>query len=88
MQASDMIKRENAVEIENEYGYEHGTLNDMLLGKEYVYNNSKLFEQYARQSIYNHGHLQCSLTLYYLRQEPDFESWYKEHERHSSFVGH
>jgi hypothetical protein len=71
--------------------YENNDLEDYMVGwtdglnsvnesKMYVYNNGILFEKTVKtKSLYNHGHLKCSMIIYYLSQDNDFFDWYRDH---------
>lgn len=43
-----------------------------------MYDNALLFEKNLKKNIHNCGHPPCSLSLYYLTQENDFNNWYNE----------
>lgn len=73
----NILKHDNKKYYDINFGWIYG-LNAINQDKEYVYNNAVLFEKYLKKNIHNSGHPPCSLSLYYLSQENDFNGWYDE----------
>jgi hypothetical protein len=82
-----ILKIENDYECDYYFGYIQG-IQSVLQGKSYVCSNLILFEKYRRRGIMFCGQLKCSMVLYYLRQEPDFNSWYIDHYTDIFFTGY
>lgn len=51
-------------------------LMNYILGHNYYGSNTRLLEGSARQGVYNSGHMGIPLQIYYIKQEPDFHTWY------------
>lgn len=73
----------NRISIEKNVHYDefigcHDGVFGVLQNKNHVFINTKLYEKECK--IYGKGNgggfLQCSLILYYLEKEYDFDSWY------------
>lgn len=56
-------------------GWDSG-VNEVNQSKDYIYSNAKQFELYLKRNVHNTGRPPSALSLYYLSQEPDFDSWY------------
>lgn len=52
-------------------------LNGVNQQKVHVARNGILKEKYAKKNIQNAGFLGCSLVLYYLESDSDFDTWYR-----------
>lgn len=53
-------------------------LNNQINWKKHYYLNAKCFEQHLRKNVHNCGCPYSALSLYYLSQENDFNSWYND----------
>lgn len=57
--------------------------------KRYVSGNALFYEKERKSgSDKNCGHMKCSLMLYYISQESDFNEWYEEHDTTHVYVGY
>ncbi len=59
------------------FGWING-LNSVNQSKYYVFRNAILFEKSLKKDIHYCGHPPCALSLYYLTQEPHFNTWYNK----------
>lgn len=85
---SDMLAKYNDPENYDQYvGWMTG-LNNVNQNKSYVSSNAIVFEKYAKKQIYNCGHMLSNTMLYYIKQEPDFDTWYMEHTRDHHHTGY
>lgn len=88
-----MSVRQSVANYENKENYNDWVgwmsgLNEINQKKHYVSINALYYERHAKKGIRNHGHMKASLILYHVKQEPDFEDWYKEHNTTCHFVGY
>lgn len=67
----------NNSQHECEYGGWDRGLNKINECKSHVARNADCYIQYAKKGKQNVGFLACSLILYYLETDVDFNTWYK-----------
>ena len=57
--------------------------------KGYVSNNAVFYEKERKKgSTRKCGHMKCSLMLYYISQESDFNDWYENHDTKNIYTGY
>lgn len=77
------IVNDSIIEINDEKNYDPWVgwfigLNCQIGSKDHKYVNARCFERHLRKDIHNCGHPYSALSLYYLSQEDDFNSWYND----------
>lgn len=65
----------NKQRYDENMGWDSG-LNSVCQYKNFNYSNARCFETYLKKNVHNTGHPPSALSIYYLSQEPDFDSWY------------
>lgn len=76
MDVKKLIALNNSLGKDPVVGWVKG-LNCVNQQKVHVARNGILKEKYAKKNIHNTGFLGCSLILYYLESDSDFDTWYR-----------
>lgn len=72
---TDQIQLQNEMKYCDFCGYSEGIL-AVIQHHVYLVDNAMLFERQCRNGIFNCGHIDVPLMLYYISQEPDFDLWF------------
>lgn len=73
----------------DENGYNPPDILEDVGHKVYVSNNALFYERERKSgSIRRCGHMKCSLILYYISQEADFNDWYQDHDVTYTYIGY
>lgn len=84
---SHMILFEESQDEDPYMGFLHG-IQSVNQRKQYVSSNAMYFEHNRRKDLNNQGFLNCSLMIYYLRDEPDFPKWWNVHNHEPFYTGY
>lgn len=76
----NIVSMLNKEEQDEFFGHLYG-INSVNQNKNHVSSNAMCFEKYRRMGVKNVSYMHCSLMLYYISQEDDFNSWYGKHSR-------
>lgn len=72
---TDEIKIQNEMIFDKFVGYTEG-IQAVIQNNDSLALNAISFEKHCRNGIFNCGHFEVPLLLYYVSQELDFDSWF------------